>query len=516
MAKNKIPQELGTVDQLIARFDAAVKRKQPWISHLKECYDVALPQRENFSMHKPGQKKNTEIFDSTAIVGVQKFASRLQATLIPPWRTWSKLVPGSEITEQSDEAQEFLDESTKVLFDHINHSNFATQAHEALLDLSISTGAMTLEEAEPGGDSLLHFTAVPLADLYPEEGPRGSIETIWRKHAVPARHIDRLWPGATLSQETQKKAVDSPDAKVDLIEGTIYAPKEGAYYQCVIERKQKHLVFVRYYEVSPWIVFREMVVPGEVLGRGRVMQVLADIKTVNKVSEFSLRNAALAISGVYTAQDDGVINPYTLSLDPGSIIPVGSNDHTNPTLRPLDRAGDFNVADLTINDLRDSINKVLFAEPYGGMDSPTKTATEMAMRGQELVMDAGSAFSRLQTEFIEKIIKRAVYILRKNGKIGDFKVDGKDVTIKHTSPLARAQDQEDVMAVQQFMEMAGALGPEVFALGAKLEDMPSYIGKKLGIDQKLLRSEEERRELQSKAAEAMQEQTQNDVNQQGA
>ena len=163
---------------------------------------------------------------------------------------------------------------------------------------------------------------------------------------------------------------------------------------------------------------------------------------------------------------------------------------------------------MMINDLRDGINKVLFAEPYGGMDSPTKTATEMAMRGQELVMDAGSAFSRLQTEFIEKIIRRATYILKKNGKIADFKVDGKEVTIKHTSPLARAQDQEDVMAVQQFMEMAGALGPEVFALGTKLEDMPGYIGQKLGIDQKLLRSEEERQELQQKAAEAMEEQAQ--------
>jgi hypothetical protein len=122
------------------------------------------------------------------------------------------------------------------------------------------------------------------------------------------------------------------------------------------------------------------------------------------------------------------------------------------------------------------------------------------------VMDAGSAFSRLQTEFIEKIIKRSVYILKKNGKLGDFKVDGREVTIKHTSPLARAQDQEDMLAVQQYMEMAMALGPEVFALGTKMEDMPNYIGKKLGIDQELLRSSEERAEIQAQAEEAMQQQ----------
>ena len=506
MAKFEIPKELGTVKELLARYKAAVGRKDPWINHLRECYDYALPQRENFSLHTPGQKKNVDIYDSTAVMGVQKFASRLQATLIPPWRQWTKLVVGSEVKEDQEEVQQYLDEANDVLFDHINHSNFATQAHEALLDLSVSTGALMLEEAEPGGDSLLHFTAVPLADLFPEEGPRGSIETVWRKHSVPARHIDRIWPGADLSDEAQRKAKDKPDAKIELIEGTVFAPKENAYYQCVIEQEHQKVIFTRYYEVSPWIVFREMVVPGEILGRGRVMQVLPAIKTVNKVSEFSLRNAALAISGIYTVTDDGVINPYNINLEPGTAIPVGSNDSSNPTLRPLERAGDFNVSELVMEDLRESINKCLFADPYGGMDSPTKTATEMSMRGQELVMDAGSAFSRLQTEFIEKIIKRSVYILKKNGKVGDFKVDGREVTIKHTSPLARAQDQEDMLAVQQYMEMSMALGPEVFALGTKMEDLPAYIGKKLGIDQELLRSTEERAEIQAQAEEAMQQQ----------
>jgi len=123
-------------------------------------------------------------------------------------------------------------------------------------------------------------------------------------------------------------------------------------------------------------------------------------------------------------------------------------------------------------------------------------------------MDAGSAFSRLQTEFLEKIIKRAVYILKKNGKIGDFKVDGREVTIKHTSPLARAQDQEDLLAIQQFMQMTIGLGPEIFGLGTKVEDLPSWIGQKLGLDQELLRSEEERNELQEQAAQVMQEQAQ--------
>ena len=76
------------------------------------------------------------------------------------------------------------------------------------------------------------------------------------------------------------------------------------------------------------------------------MQLLPDIKTLNKIVEFNLRNAALSISGIYTAADDGVINPYSVKLAPGAIIPVGSNDTRNPSLMPLNRSGDFNLAQL--------------------------------------------------------------------------------------------------------------------------------------------------------------------------
>jgi hypothetical protein len=507
MEKYQIPKKLGKVEQLIQRFDAAKARKMPWIPHLRECYEYALPQRETFSMQSKGTKKNTAIFDSTAVIGVQKYASRLQASLVPPWRNWTILTPGSEVPEQErDNVQKELDKVTDIVFDHINHSNFATQSHEAFLDLAVSTGAMTVKRSSGASSSILEFDAVPLAEVFPEEGPNSTIETVWREHSIPARHIDRLWPGATMSGKITKQLKEKPDAKVNLIEGTIFEPDSGMYYMCVIEREEKHVCFTEEYEVSPWIVFREMVVPGEVLGRGRVMQVLPDIKTANKVTEFGLRNAALAIAGIYTAQNDGVINPYTMQIAPGMVIPVGSNDSSNPTLRPLERAGDFNVGELVLSDLRDRINKALFADPYGGMDSPTKTATEMSLRQQELLMDAGSAFSRLQSEFIEKLIKVSVSILREAGKIPEIAVDGKEVTIKHTSPLARAQDQEDLLSMQQFMQMGAAFGPEAFALGAKIEDTVAWIGQKLGIDQKLLRTEQERIEMQEKAAEAMKQQ----------
>ena len=46
------------------------------------------------------------------------------------------------------------------------------------------------------------------------------------------------------------------------------------------------------------------------------------IKTCNLTIELILQNAQMSVSGVYTYEDDGVINPDNISLVPGSLIPV--------------------------------------------------------------------------------------------------------------------------------------------------------------------------------------------------
>ena len=111
------PSELGTTEDLVKRFQAAKKQRSSWQSHLRECYAYALPQRTPMTQFSRGQKKNEDIYDSTAVVGTQKFASRLQATLIPPWREWSMLVPGSEIPkDEHEQIQPVLDDVTKIIF----------------------------------------------------------------------------------------------------------------------------------------------------------------------------------------------------------------------------------------------------------------------------------------------------------------------------------------------------------------------------------------------------------------
>ena len=276
-----------------------------------------------------------------------------------------------------------------------------------------------------------------------------------------------------------------PETEVELVEAVV---KEDNQFETYVIF-EKEVIFEEYNDSSPWVVFREAVTPGETLGRGRIMQLLPDIKTLNKIVEFNLRNAALSISGIYTAADDGVINPYSVKLAPGAIIPVGSNDTRNPSLMPLNRSGDFNLAQLLIQDYRQIINEFMFAQPFGAIqETPVRTATEMGIRNQDLIQTSLSSFGRMQSEMLEPLIKRIVDILVKNGKLPPLRIDGREVTIKFTSPMAKIQDMEEIQNFQSYMQQMSLLPPDYYEGVIKLDEVPQYIAEKMGIPQKLLRT----------------------------
>ena len=487
------------VEGIFKRYNVAKQQRSTWEAHWKECYEYALPQREVFNGHAEGAKKNARIYDSTALIATQRFASRLQSTLIPPFKKWAKLTAGSAIPKnKANQVDKALEETTDTLFSYINHSNLATEANEAFLDLAIGTGALLLEEGDD--DNLLKFTAVPLKELIVEDGPQGSIETVFREHAHPARNIEQIWKGGKVSSKVRSLIDEKPDELVELIEATLYNPDKKLYEYVIIEENTKHVVFEDYFEVSPWIVFRWSKVAGERYGRGPVMTALPDIKTANEVVKYVLKNAEKEIAGVYKAVDDGVLNPWTINISPGAVIPVASEG----SLSPLVSGGNFNVSELILGDLRDSIRRALFHDQLGPVEGPTKSATEVSIRQQELMSDIGSSFGRLQIEFINKLIKRSMDILQRQGKIAPIKVGDQLVEIKVVSPLAQQQDLDEVNKLAQFIQFAGMVGPEALQIGLNLEAFPEHIAKLLGVDPALVRDEDERAQVK----EQMQQQQQ--------
>jgi len=252
-----------------------------------------------------------------------------------------------------------------------------------------------------------------------------------------------------------------------------------------------------------------MKVPGEVYGRGPLVTALPDIKTLNKVKELVLKNASLAVSGVYTAADDGVLNPQTIQITPGAIIPVARNGGAQgESLRPLRSATDFNTSQLVINDLVMNIKKMLYDDSLPPDNMSARSATEIVQRMKELSQNLGSAYGRLITEAMTPIVRRVLYVMDQMNIIDlPLEVNGLQVKVVPTSPLAQAQNMEDLDSVLQFAQIAQAFG-QAGQMAINQEEMLTYIAEKMGVPQNLLNSPEQKEQMMMEMQQMMAQQQQ--------
>tara|TARA_R100001460_G_scaffold4690_5_gene13104 strand:- start:9000 stop:10601 length:1602 start_codon:yes stop_codon:yes gene_type:complete len=491
------PQEVSK------RSKQAFAAKDNWRTIYEECYQYALPQRNLYDGYYegnvPGQNKMSRVFDSTAIHSVQRFANRIQSGLFPPYKKWCRLEPGNDIPEERrGEVQQALDLYLDKLFSVLRQSNFDLAIGEFLLDLSVGTAAMLIQ---PGDDlNPISYTPVPQYLIAIEEGPNGTVDNVYRKLKIPADTIKRQFPDAKISSDLERLIQDKPQEKIELLEAVLIDPQRKDYCYHIIHEKTKEELVFRRMDQTPWVVSRYMKVPGEVMGRGPLVTAIPDIKTLNKTLELLLKNASLAISGVYTAADDGVINPNSIKIQPGAIIPVARNGGPQgASLAPLPRSGDFNVSQIVINDLRMNIKKTLLDDTLPPDNMSARSATEIVERMKELAQNMGAAFGRLITETMVPIIRRTLQIMDEKGLIQlPLKVNGLEIKVVPISPLAKAQNLDEVNEVMQFFQIANALGPGGMA-EIKPDAIAAFVGDKLGIAAKLRNTEEEKQQIQQEA-----------------
>ena len=482
-------------EDIIKRAEIAQRKKDEFESLYRDAYEFALPQRQLYG-HWEGQtqgaKKMARVFDSTAINSTQRFANRLQSGIFPPQRKWCRLEPGQDIPkERHAEAMAILDKYNEKMFTVIKQSNFDIACGEFLLDLAVGTAGMLVL---PGDDvQPINFIPVPMFLISYEEGANGQVDKVYRRMRMKGEAITQQWKDAKLSEVISQRIATKPTDDVELLEATVYDSDRGDWSYYVIDKTSKEEIVFRKMKTSPWIISRYSKVAGEVYGRGPLLTALPDIKTLNKTLELVLKNASLAISGVYTAADDGVLNPQTVKLVPGAIIPVARNGGPQgESLKPLARSGDFNVSQIIIQDLRANIKRTLLDESLPPDNMSARSATEVVERMKELAQNLGSAFGRLINETMIPLVSRILSVMDERGLIDlPLQVNGLEVKVSPVAPLAMAQNMEEINNIVQFMQLTANFGAEG-QLAVKTGDLIDFLGDKLGVPSSVRNSPAER------------------------
>lgn len=483
-----------TVDRLVKRYEEDKKKRDLWIDLWDEIYDYALPQRQGFHEESPGQRRTEKIYDSTAVVGTAEFASRIQAGLTPPFSKWIHLQPGSDVPDDEKDAvavalKEIEDDVHAVIL----NSSFAQEAAEFYMDLAVGTATMLVEEGDL--DRPVKFTTIPQRDVVLGFGPDGAVDAVHRRHKIRFGQLRQMWPRAKVPAEL--KGTDE-NSELEFLECTWrdWSQPVETHLHAVVHLGTKSPILTGRFRGAfsgPFVTARWSKVSGEGYGRGPLVQVLPDIKTANLMVELTLENAELAVSGLWQYDDDGVLNVDTISLRPGTFIPRAPGSQG---VQPLQSPARFDVSQIVLEDLRFAIKKALYNEQLGPREGTPPTAREVVERMADLARNIGAAFGRLQTEFVERVVRRVLHIRVRQGAISLPRIDGRVVKIQSVSPLANAQALEEVANLDRALEMiAMRWGPQQALMEVNPQRGARFVFERMRIDPQILNSQGERQQL---------------------
>ena len=125
------------------------------------------------------------------------------------------------------------------------------------------------------------------------------------------------------------------------------------HYQVIDTTEDKELVH-REYKTNPFTVLRWNKMAGEPYGRGPGLTALNDIKTLNLIKNFSLRNLAFNTPPLLV-QEDAMLDVDELQMTPWSLNVVPD---TKTSIVPLQISTDHNIESFKVQELTIDIKKL--------------------------------------------------------------------------------------------------------------------------------------------------------------
>ncbi len=406
------------IQNLQTMYRRALDARTPWVQRWDSAIKYTAPRDDADAAN---------LFDATAADSADNLAASIYSLLTPPESMWIDLVRESDASPDAAPA-------VAALRANLNDSNFYTTIHQCYMDLvTLGTACLFMSENPIGAASAFSFTAIPMHDIAVLDG------AVFHTTSMPICDVMEKFPNWTPPADIRDAAKRDPGRPLRLVQSLING--EFTAWLDAGGDIENNIVSTGRFETNPYIIFRWSVCSGELYGRGPVLRALPDIKTANKVVELVLKNATIAVSGIWQADDDGVINLSNINLTPGAIIPkaVGSSG-----LTPLATGADFDVSQLILKDLRDRIRHALLADRLGLLSDKEMTATEILARNADMVRILGATYGRLLHEFIRPLVERGLQILSRRGTIAPLRLHS-DAELKYLAPIVKMAAVENTM-----------------------------------------------------------------------
>jgi hypothetical protein len=457
--------------------------------------------------------RRIDVWDFSAIEGSEKLTAIIHGTETNPAVQWFTGEFRDPELQKDKIAREWLEDCLGRTYQALQDSDFNTEIATSFGDLVNYGNSFIIEEAKSKGPKWegIDFTCVPIREGYFERDSYGNIKRFWRRLSWTARQIIDRCKGQNIPEKIAEEA-RKPEGGTDThevvfcvfprdVHGEPYDEKGEPRVLAPELRPIGSVYFLAdtgeqcgnedgYYEMqsfhAPW---KETA--GSQWGHGKGGQVLPTVKLLNALWEVYLGAAELAILPALLVTERGLMS--AVDLGPGGMTVV--KDIVN-SIKAFENGAKFEVTWQMISQLQLAIRKAFHEDELHLKDSPAMTATEAAIRFENMNRVMGSVLSRVQSFQLIPIIKLTMSILRREGRLKPapeiVRRKSGEVNIVFLGPLSRAQRTDEVSAIERafsFVAQARKLGFEEAADVFDAAAAAREVMKRLGVPASCMKSE---------------------------
>jgi len=461
----------------IERHYAELKKQfDTWQPHFKDIQRFIEPYRGRFGdrnlTQNDGRERADERIDGTATLANRVLASGMQGGLTSPSAKWFRLALEDKDLMEFASVREWLDAVESILYAHFRKSNFYTSTVEVYREQGAFGTSCIFPEVDSKGSGV-RFRVITIGDYYVAADSQGRINTLFRKDYLTATQLATSFGVEALSTETQNLLKDSPYTFVEIAHAVrprnefdptkidkFNKPFESIYWETkapindvAAQSFMGGVLNIGGFNNFPYMVPRWDVIGSNTYGYSPGMEALPDDKALQAMTEDLLIATNKLVDPPMNVPAEIFDALDTL---PGGRNPVTGTQKIEPTYQINPSVGDGNAMRL---DYRSQVNDWFYVPLFTLLTNPNATATEIAKKSEEQLIQLGPVIQRQFTEFLNPAIERTFDLLWEQDLFPEppAELGEQDIEIEFVSVLAQAQKLVGVEKLERHVAFVGEL-----------------------------------------------------------
>ena len=440
------------VSTILDRYDKAMSRKRESDSLRQDAGYYAWPDawRQVQNTEKSEGEQNTlRLYDSTALMAAFTLTSGLFSFIMPAGSLWFGFTPQDPKLEKNPAILKWASMAASAVHKEIWRSNFQREMFMTIRSMVVfGTGIISVELI--GKD--LVFQSHHVGFMAFDDNNRGEIDTVYRQIFYTTRQAVQEF-GEKIKSKTVQKAIKSKkwDEKFEFVhvampnkdaDDTKIGSTNKKVKSLYIMIKDKSIVKEGGFDDLPYLVARFSMVPGEIMGKGPTIELLPEIKMLNRMKKSFIEGVEKAVNPPLMVEDDGVVGqPVT---EPHGMIYIRAGAAFP---KPLETGMDVRVNAEVIRDQQTVVKEGHLNNRFNTLENKQNmTAFEVGIRKEDDLTIVSPQVTPLQKETLDPLLTRALNLLMKAKQIEeppqtfDF-----DIAYQGRLSLAMASVQSNAM-----------------------------------------------------------------------